>query len=82
MSRRFTIWAAVLAIAACAQVPPAVSRAAAEEVEAIQDAPAAEYGFGALADLGAIYVAPPGALTLSITRKAVSKRSGVTSHSM
>ncbi|MEO1964249.1 hypothetical protein [Hyphomonas sp.] len=51
MSRRFTIWAAVLAIAACAQVPLAASLAAAEEAEAIQDAPAAEYGFGVLADL-------------------------------
>ena len=61
MSRRLTIWAAGLVIAACAQVPPAAPLAAAEEAGAVEEAPAAEYGFGVLADLaGTRWYGEPG----------------------
>jgi hypothetical protein len=44
MVRRFSIWAAGLVIAACAQVPAVQPQAAAQEA-------VADYGFGVLADL-------------------------------
>jgi len=55
MLRRISILAASLVISACAHVPPVQPQAAAQE------APAAEYGFGVLADLaGTRWYGEPG----------------------